>query len=129
MGRQEWMGQMIEKIEAMRDSGPVRETRIALTPDALGKVDISVRQDGDRVHVHFAAETQAARQILTDAQPRLNELAEARGVRLGQTSVDSGGPNAQSGHKQNDARQPQAPFAAGRASADTAFTDTEDRVA
>lgn len=110
MRRQEWMGQMIDRIETMRDSAPVRETRIALMPDALGKVDISVRQDGDRVHVHFAAESQAARQILTDAQPRLAELAEARGVRLGQTSVDSGQSNAQSGQQRQDgAHRPQDP--------------------
>jgi flagellar hook-length control protein FliK len=129
--RQEWLGKMVDTIEAMRDAGPARETRIALSPDALGKVDISVRQDGDRVHVHFTAESQAARQILSDAQPRLTELAETRGVRLGQTSVDSGqtGANAQSGQRQPDAQRPHIPSAPIRARAEIQFTETEDRVA
>ncbi|MBX3562953.1 MAG: flagellar hook-length control protein FliK [Sphingomonas sp.] len=130
MRRHEWTGKMVEMIEAMRDSAPVKETRISLMPDALGKVDISVRQDGDRVHVHFSAETQAARQILTDAQPRLNELAEARGIRLGQTSVEQQGTGAQSGQRHNDAPRPQNPSApaSARAAADQ-FTQTDERVA
>ena len=88
--RQEWMGKMVEQIEALRDPAPVRETRLSLAPEALGKVDVSIRHDGDRVHVHFATETPAARQLIADAQPRLSELAEARGLKLGQTSFESG---------------------------------------
>jgi flagellar hook-length control protein FliK len=124
------MGQMVERIETLRDAAPIRETRIALVPDALGKVDIAVRQDGERVHVHFTAETQAARQILSDAQPRLTELAESRGIRLGQTSVDigQGGANPQSGQR-HDAQRPQVPSAPPRARAATEFPPTEDRVA
>jgi len=101
MRRQEWMGQMVDHVEAMRDASPARETRLSLSPEALGKVDVSIRHDGDRVHVHFATETLVARQLLADAQPRLSELAEARGVKLGQTSVDGGGAG------QGSARQPQ----------------------
>ncbi|KQS03381.1 hypothetical protein ASG11_03155 [Sphingomonas sp. Leaf357] len=81
---------MIDHIETLRDGADANDTRIRLVPDALGAVDVSVRKDGDRVHVHFAAENRASAQLLSDAQPRLAELAEARGVRLGQTSVDSG---------------------------------------
>lgn len=126
--RQEWTGKMVEMIEAMRDAAPAKETRITLMPDALGKVDISVRRDGDRVHVHFVAETPAARQILTDAQPRLAELAEARGIRLGQTSVEShGGASAQSGQRQNDAQRQQMPSAPARArTAQDQLTQTDD---
>lgn len=125
--RQEWLGKMVETIEAMRDAAPVKETRISLVPDALGKVDISVRHEGDRVHVHFAAETQAARQILTDAQPRLTELAEQRGIRLGQTSVDAQNAGAQSGQRHNEAPRPQAPLApAGARAAKDQFTHTDD---
>ncbi|MES2986718.1 MAG: flagellar hook-length control protein FliK [Pseudomonadota bacterium] len=126
MRRQEWMGKMVETIEAMREAGPIKETRITLMPDALGKVDILVRQDGEGVHVHFSTETQAARQILTEAQPRLNELAEQRGIRLGQTSVDSQSAGAQSGQRQNDARQtPSAPASARAAKDDVTNTDDE----
>ncbi|MCX8477663.1 MAG: flagellar hook-length control protein FliK [Sphingomonas sp.] len=127
MRRQEWMGQMVEQIEALRDAGPARETRLSLSPEALGKVDVSIRQDGDRIHVHFATETQAARQLIADAQPRLAELAEARGVRLGQTSVDSG-----TGQGAPRDRQPDLPpqsFAPRAPEAPDATPETDDRIA
>lgn len=129
MRRQEWMGQMVDHIEAMRDASPSHETRLSLSPEALGKVDISIRQDGDRIHVHFATETPAARQLLTDAQPRLSELAEARGVKLGQTSVDGGGPGQSSARqpKENPAPQPLAPRAA--EAGEGATESTNERIA
>jgi len=125
--RQEWMGQMIDTIEAMREAAPVRETRIALSPDALGKIDIAVRQEGDRVHVHINAETQAARQILTDAQARLIEIAEQRGVRLGQMTVDQQGAQPQSGQRQPDAPQPS--FSAPTPARADHATETDERIA
>jgi len=125
MRRQEWMGAMVEHIEALRDASPARETNIRLAPDALGSVDISIRHDGDRVHVRFTADTAAARTLLADAQPRLAELAEARGLRLGQTSVDSGGQG-----NQRQAPTPHAAFPSAPASARAAETEsTEDRIA
>ncbi len=124
--RHEWMGSMIDRIETMRDASATGDTRIRLAPDALGQVDISIRHEGDRIHVHFATETQAARQLLSDAQPRLSELAEARGVKLGQTSVDGGA--AGSGQQQNAAtRQPTPPRPAGAAA--EAAADTDQRIA
>ncbi|RYE02968.1 MAG: flagellar hook-length control protein FliK [Sphingomonadales bacterium] len=129
MRRQEWTGKMIDMIEAMRDAAPVKETRISLMPDALGKVDIAVRQEGDRVHVHFTAETQAARQILTDAQGRLNDIAEARGIRLGQTSVDSQAPGAGSGQRQSDAPRPRIPSAPASARGLQDQSTNDERVA
>jgi flagellar hook-length control protein FliK len=125
--RHEWMGAMIDRIETMRDASNTGDTRIRLAPAALGQVDISIRHEGDRIHVHFATETQAARQLLTDAQPRLNELAEARGVKLGQTTVDSG--TAGSGQQQNTAtRQPVPLRSASAVTADVA-ADTDQRIA
>jgi flagellar hook-length control protein FliK len=108
MRRREWTGQMIDRIEALRDASPLRETRVSLMPEALGKVDVSIRQEGDRIHVHFSTETQAARQLIADAQPRLVELAEARGVKLGNTSVDSGaaGQGSPRGQQGWESQQP-----------------------
>ena len=126
MRRQEWMGQMVDHIEAMRDASPTRETRLSLSPEALGKVDVSIRHDGDRIHVHFATEMPAVRQLLADAQPRLSELAEARGVKLGQTSVDGGGAG------QGSTRQPQqnvAPQSLAPRAAEAADDPTNERIA
>jgi len=125
--RHEWMGAMIDRIETMRDASNAGDTRIRLTPAALGQVDVSIRHEGDRIHVHFATETQAARQLLADAQPRLSELAEARGVKLGQTTVDSG--TAGSGQQQNATRQAPMPARPASATAAEAAADTDQRIA
>lgn len=84
---------MIDHIETLRDDANAHDTRIKLSPDALGSVDVAVRQEGDRVHVRFTTEHEATRALIAEAQPRLTELASARGVRIGDTSVatDSAG--------------------------------------
>ncbi|MBI0475930.1 flagellar hook-length control protein FliK [Sphingomonas sp. MA1305] len=90
--RQErWPHAMIDHIERLRDAADAGDTRIRLVPDALGAIDVAVRRDGDAVHVHFVAEQATTRTLLQDAQPRLAQAAEERGVKLGQTSVDHGG--------------------------------------
>jgi len=90
---------MIERIEILRDAADAGDTRIRLVPDALGAIDVSLKQDGDTVHVHFHAEQGATRALLQEAQPRLVELAEARGLKLGQgglgDSAGNGQPRAQ----------------------------------
>jgi len=94
MRRDDWPQAMIDRIEALRDSADAANTRIRLIPDALGKVDVSLRHDGDAVHVHFTADVAATRTLIADAQPRLAEAAQARGLRLGQATVDAGGGGA-----------------------------------
>ena len=47
------------------------------------------------------------RTLLADAQPRLQELAEARGLKLGGAPVDSG--NANTGANTGERRQPATP--------------------
>jgi flagellar hook-length control protein FliK len=107
---------MIDRIEMLRDEANANDTRIRLVPDALGGVDVSLRKDGDTLHVHFAADTQATRTLLNDAQPRLAELADARGVKLGQTSVDAGaGGSADHTHHQPRTAPQRAPAPASAA--------------
>jgi flagellar hook-length control protein FliK len=124
LGKDSGLQGMIDHIELLRDNADAGDTRIRLVPDALGAVDVAVRKDGERVHVHFSAENAASARLLTDAQPRLAELADARGVKLGQTSVDSG-----TGHAR---QQPPAPIlvaAPPAARADAADPITDIRIA
>lgn len=100
LSRDDWTGKMIERIAALRDGVEAADTRIRLAPEHLGTIDVSIRRDGDRLQVHFTAENPATRQLLADAAPRLAELAEARGLRLGQSSVDSGS-GGERGHPQH----------------------------
>ncbi len=81
---------MIDHIETLRDDANARDTRIRLVPDALGTVDVAVRRDGEAVHVRFSSANEATRAVLNDAQPRLAQLAEARGLNIAGSSVDSG---------------------------------------
>ncbi len=85
-----WPHAMAEQIERLRDAADAQSTRIRLLPDALGPVDVSVRRDGEQVHVHFTAAQAETRQLLADAQPRLADAAEARGLKLGRTDVGGG---------------------------------------
>lgn len=125
--RDDWTGPMIDRIAALRDAAEAADTRIKLAPENLGALEISIRRDGDRVHVHFTADNPAARQMIADATPRLAELADARGVKLGQTSVDGGG--AQSG-SQRDSQPFRAQTTARNISTTTpGDTDTDGWVA
>lgn len=127
------MQAMVDRITALRDTPNARETSIRLSPDALGTVNISIRHEGDRVHVHFTADNAAARTALADAQPRLAELAEARGLRLGQTSVDGGaagqGQHLNQGQRQSAAPQPVSNPAPASMPGGDLTTDADARVA
>ncbi len=127
LSRGDWAGKMVDRIAAMRDAAEAADTRIRLAPENLGNVDVSIRRDGDRLHVHFTAENPAARQLLAEAAPRLAELAEARGVKLGQTSVDGGtGGQQQGAPHQPQSNQPARPASA---MAGQLLSDRDDRVA
>ncbi|MEG3084270.1 flagellar hook-length control protein FliK [Sphingomonas sp. PB2P12] len=105
MRQERWPHAMIERIEMLRDSADASDTRIRLIPDALGAIDVSMKTDGDTVHVHFNAEQAATRTLLADAQPRLAELAEARGLKLGQGTLGDGS----AGSGQRAPASPQTP--------------------
>lgn len=128
---------MIDRIEHLRDTFDVRETRIRLIPDALGPVDIAVRRDGagDAVQVHFTAAEVGTRQLIAEAQQRLVELADARGVRIERATIDGGvgsgqpwsnGEGQPRQQQQGHATQPRAPVRAGR---DSEPQNPEDRIA
>ncbi|WCM26616.1 flagellar hook-length control protein FliK [Sphingomonas sp. QA11] len=119
---------MIDRIEMLRDDANARDTRIRLVPDALGGVDVALRKDGDTLHVRFTADTQATRALLTEAQPRLAELADARGVKLGQTSVDTGAGGGANHANHQSRAAPRAPAPAAVPAADADFS-TDQRLA
>jgi len=121
MRQERWPHAMIERIEMLRDAADAVDTRIRLVPDALGAIDVSVKTDGDTVRVHFNAEQAATRTLLADAQPRLAELAEARGLKLAQGSMGDSGTQQQ--------RAPTAPQTPNRpATVSTVIADAPDDI-
>lgn len=125
MRQERWPAAMIERIDILRDAANATDTRIRLIPDALGTIDVSVRKDGDTLHVHFAAEQAATRTLLQDAQPRLAELADSRGMKLTQSSVDTG-TGQQQQQRAATPHQPSAPARARAGTATAADTDSTD---
>lgn len=99
MTREAWPAKMIERIEMIRDALNATDTSIRLVPDKLGAIDVSLRQDGDKVQVQFTAQQAETRQLLADAQPKLAELAEAKGLKLSAQFGDASG-GSQPQHQQ-----------------------------
>lgn len=85
-----WPHAMIDRIERLRDDADSADTRIRLVPDRLGQIDVAVRREGDTLHVRFHAAEAETRALLADAQPRLAEIAQGRGLRLGDAQVGGG---------------------------------------
>ncbi|GAA0658957.1 hypothetical protein FHT00_002042 [Sphingomonas insulae] len=98
-----WPTHMVDHIEALRDAANANDTRIRLVPDALGAIDIAVKTVGDAIHVRFAAEDATTRAMIEDAQPRLAEIAQERGLKIGQTIVEPAAAQSQSGAGQSNA--------------------------
>jgi hypothetical protein len=124
--RADWMQTMIDRIETLRSEGGRTETRLRLSPDALGSVDVTIRQDADgTMRIQVTAESPHARAILADAAPRLAEMAESRGLRMG-----GGGADAQAGTQQGQrdtpraALLPQRPASAAETPDDPTSTDS-----
>lgn len=138
MRREDWTRALIDRIDAVREVANARDTRITLVPDALGKIDVALRQEGGTLHVAFTADAPATQLLLIEAQPRLAELAEARGLKLGDTAISANpdGDRAASGFGQPaDQRRP-APAPQGSASNRSTTTnpapdraDSDNRIA
>ncbi|WP_288413842.1 flagellar hook-length control protein FliK [uncultured Sphingomonas sp.] len=131
----QWIEGMIDRIETLREASGTNgsgETRIRLSPDALGDVEVAIRTGDDgKLHVHFNSDNADAGRLLADAQPRLLQMAEARGLKLGGMQVDVG-TQQQSQQSQRQAQDqgnpaPRAPRSAARA--DTQTTRSDDRIA
>ena len=123
MHREDWPQAMIDRIEVLRDAADATDTHIRLMPDSLGRIDVSLHHDGDTVHVQFAAQAPATQAMLNVAQPKLAELAEARGLRLAQTLADGGA--AGSDQQQQRGAAPQPTFSTRPASASRSATRAE----
>lgn len=132
----QWVEGMIDRIETLREASGTNgsnETRIRLSPDALGDVEVAIRTaDDGKMHVHFNSDNADAGRLLADAQPRLLQMAEARGLKLGGMQVDVGTQQQPSQQSQRQAQDqgnpaPRAPRPAAQANTQTNRSD--DRIA
>ena len=128
--RDTWPSAMVDRIERLRDAADAVSTSIRVIPDALGAIDVSVRREGEVTHVQLAAEHAQTRALLTEAQPKLAEIAEARGLRLGQAEVGGGSASTDGGRPTPQQHAPRQPATPSRARTDArASTPQDDRIA
>lgn len=130
MGQRGWPAAMMRHIEQLRDMADANDTRIRLVPDALGTIDVSLKREGETVHVELRAEQQQTRALIAQEQPRLTELAEQRGLKLqtgGGGSFTGGGQQAAGGEAQR--QPPRAPTPAAHRRHDADDRTTDERVA
>ncbi|MEK9211200.1 flagellar hook-length control protein FliK [Sphingomonas sp. 2378] len=90
MTQHHWPQAMIDRIDRVREDAATADTRIQLSPDALGGIAVAIRRDDDRTHIHFTAEQAHTATILADAHATLAQLAEDKGMRLGSMAVQAG---------------------------------------
>lgn len=114
-----WLDRLARDIAAT--AGQDSRLRFQLNPEHLGALKVEIAHGGDGASIRLTADTDAARSLLVDAQPRLVAEARAQGVRIAETHVDLGGQQAGqgagtgTGQRQNVPAQPVAvarqPFA------------------
>lgn len=96
----QWLDQLARDI--VRTAARDGELRFQLNPEHLGSLAVEMRQTADGTSLRFSADTEAARAIIADAQPRLIAEAKAQGVQISEAKVDVGG-----GRADTQGRQPQ----------------------
>lgn len=101
-----WLDRLAHDIA--RSASDETPLRFRLHPQTLGHLQVELQQGDRGTAVRMTVDTEAARQILSDAQPRLAAEARAQGVRIAETHVDLSGSGRQAPgdqRRQDEARQ------------------------
>jgi flagellar hook-length control protein FliK len=98
-GQRAWAEEVGNRVMWMLGTAQSK-AELVLTPPSLGKVEVSITLNGDQTTAQFIASSQAARDALEQAMPRLRELLAQAGISLGQADVDT----AADGETQGEAR-------------------------
>lgn len=97
-GQRAWATEIGQQVSWMLGRNESK-AELVLTPPSLGKLGVSIHVNGEQTTAHFVAATQAARDALEQAMPRLREVLQQAGINLGQTNVStSGDQRAHDGH-------------------------------
>jgi flagellar hook-length control protein FliK len=103
----EWLDRLARDIA--RSSGTEGALRFRLNPEHLGTLHVQLTQGDAGASLRLTADSEAARAIIADAQPRLVAEARAQGVRIAETHVDLGGGHSAAGEqRRHDGERPQA---------------------
>jgi flagellar hook-length control protein FliK len=89
--RRGWDAEVGQKVVWMVNRTESR-AELTLTPPHMGKVDVTIDDEGDQTSASFVAASPAAREALEQALPRLREILADAGITLGQASVNAESP-------------------------------------
>lgn len=101
----QWLDRLARDIA--RAGAADEPLRFRLHPQTLGHLQVELTQGDRGTNVRLTVETEAARTLLVDAQPRLAAEARAQGVRLAGTEVDLGNAGQQDDARRNAEERPQ----------------------
>ena len=96
----EWLDRLARDIARVADHDA--RLRFQLNPEHLGSLRVELTNAGDGTAIRLTADSEAARAILIDAQPRLIAEARAQGLRISESQVDIGGQTGQQRGKEEN---------------------------
>jgi flagellar hook-length control protein FliK len=104
----QWLDRLARDIA--RTAGSEGKLHFQLKPEHLGALTVEMSQGSAGTSVRMTADSEAARALIADAQPRLIAEARAQGARIASTHVDVGahGHMASDGRHQREPAQHQA---------------------
>jgi flagellar hook-length control protein FliK len=89
----EWGRDLVEQLRSrlqLSKSDQIQQAHIRLDPPELGRLDVSLRMDGDKVSVHFTAAHPQLREALAANADRLRFDFDGSQMQLTDVSVSSG---------------------------------------
>jgi flagellar hook-length control protein FliK len=108
----EWLDGLARDIA--RTAGEGGTLRFKLNPENLGSLRVEITPHAAGSAVRLTADTETARAIIADAQPRLIAEAKAAGLRISETHVDLGGQNPSGDPRRQNAALEDAPIRTAR---------------
>lgn len=108
----EWLDSLAKDIA--RTAGEGGTLRFKLNPENLGSLRVEITPHANGSAVRLIADSDAARAIIADAQPRLVAEARANGVRIAETHVDLGGQNPSGDPRRQNEQFEEAPIRTAR---------------
>jgi len=93
----EWLDSLAKDISRAAQSDT--HLRFQLNPEHLGSLKVEVLNGANGTSVKLTADTEAARAILVDAQPRLVAEARAQGLRISEAQVNLSSQSGQGGQR------------------------------
>lgn len=88
VGHRGWANEVGSQVAWMIGKNESK-AELVLTPPSLGKLGVSIQVNGDQTTAHFVAASQATRDALEQAMPRLREVLQQAGINLGETNVST----------------------------------------